>query len=444
MATFASQRPVCVIGAGVSGLLAARRLLEAGAGVRVIERRAGLGGLWNPDAKYGGAYRSAHLISSKHTTELPGFPMPAGFPDFPGHADVLAYLRALADRHALGGHMTFGREVASAVPIDDDGGWRVRLDDGSEDDYAGLVIATGHHWASAPPPAGDAGFDGTVLHAADYRSPEAFTGRRVVVAGLGNTACDIAVDAVYAGAEVILSVRGGNHVMPKYLFGRPTDRLSKDMPLMRLTHRLPDSVRSVLDERTIRTLGGRPERFGLPRPRHRLYDRQPLVNSMLLYHLGHGDIRVRPPIAELRSSSAVFADGTEDKADIVVWATGYRVSFPFCDVRAHLNGDDRGRPRLWLNMFHPQRRDVVAVGLVDPLASWPALDLQAQLAARHLSAVMAGTGSVHAAAEVTAPMLGDGPDREWLFRGHDYTGQLAAVLGRLPGSVPHAEPAVDR
>jgi cation diffusion facilitator CzcD-associated flavoprotein CzcO len=434
MAKFAPRRPVCVIGAGVSGLLTARRLLETGAEVRVIERRADLGGLWNPDARYGGAYRSAHLISSKHTTELPDFPMPAGFPDFPGRADVLSYLRALADRHALREHLTFGREVTGAAPAAD-GGWRVELDDGTADEYAGLVIATGHHWAPAPPPVSDAGFDGTVVQATAYQTPEALAGRRVIVAGLGNTACDIAVDAVYAGAQVTLSVRGGNHVVPKYLFGQPTDRLGKDVALMRLTHRLPSSVRSVLDERTMRTLGGRPERFGLPRPRHRLYDRQPLVNSMLLYHLGHGDIRVRPPITELRSSGAVFADGTEDKADVIVWANGYRASFPFCDVAAHLNGDDRGRPRLALNMFHPGRRDVVAVGLVDPLGSWPALDLQARLAARHLSAVLAGTGSLHAAGPLDVPAPGAGPDREWLFRGHDYTRELEAALARLDGSV---------
>lgn len=426
-----SPRPVCVIGAGASGLFTARRLLELDLPVRVIERRGGLGGLWNADARYGGAYRSAHLISSKHTTELPDFPMPAHFPDFPGRGQVLDYLRELADDHDLRRHITVGREATFAAPVPE-GGWRVRLDDGSEDDYAALVVATGHHWAPALPGVSDAGFEGTVLHSVSYQTPETFTGRRVVVAGLGNSACDVAVDAVYAGAGVMLSVRGGNHVVPKYLFGRPTDRLGTDGPA-RLTHRLPSAARSALDERMIRALWGKPERFGLPRPAHRLYDRQPLISSVLLYHLGHGDIQVRPPVAELRSSSVVFADGSQEKADVVVWCTGYRVSLPFLDVGAHLNGDAAGRPRLWLNMFHPGRADVIAAGLVDPLGSWPALDLQARLAALHLRGVVSGGPRMHEVTAMPVPELAARADREWLFKGHEYSGALRGALDRLSG-----------
>ena len=308
---------VAVIGAGAAGLFTARHLLELGIGADVIERRAGLGGLWNPDDRFGGAYRSAHLISSKHTTELPDFPMPAGFPDFPGRGHVLEYLRALAGQHDLASHIGFGQQVASAEPLADRG-WRVRLDNGDEREYAALVIATGHHWAPAEPDVSAASFGGTVLHAAAYQTPEMFTGRRVVVAGLGNTAVDIAVDAVYAGADVTLSVRSGSHVVPKYLFGQPTDRLGKDSPAMRVTHRFPPAARAALDQRMIRTLGGRPERFGLPRPQHRLYDRQPLVNSALLYHLGHGDIRVKPPVAALEPSLVRFTDGSTLPADVMV------------------------------------------------------------------------------------------------------------------------------
>src|SRR5262249_49734195 len=150
-----------------------------------------------------------------------------------------------------------------------------------------LIIATGHHWDPVRPSVPTAGFDGLVLHSAEYRTPDLFAGRRVVVVGLGNSACDIAVDAVYAGADVTLSVRGGNHLIPNYLFGRPVDRVGRDGVAAALTGRLPAPVRRAVDGRMIRTFAGPPERFGLPAPRRRLYERQPLVNSLLPYHLGH-------------------------------------------------------------------------------------------------------------------------------------------------------------
>jgi len=427
------SRPVCVVGAGVAGLLAARRLLERDLAVEVVERRPGLGGLWRYDPGYGGVYPSAHLISSRHSTELPDFPMPAGYPDYPGHEQALAYLHAFAARYDLTEHITFGRSVRCARPVPA-GGWEIEFDDGDRRDYAALVVASGHHWDPRPAPVDPAGFDGTVLHSAGYRGPEVLAGARVLVVGLGNTACDVAVDAVNAGARVTLSVRGGAHVIPKYLLGLPADQASNATPVSGLVARLPDRARAAIEQRLIRRLAGAPEDFGLPRPDHRLYQRQPLVSTLLPYHLGHGDIRVRPPVSALRAGTAHFADGSTEPADVVVWCTGYRVTVPFLDVRAVLGGDEQGRPRLWLNMFNPGRPDVVAVGLVDALGSWPVLDLQARLAAEHLRGVLhpAGGHPVPAPPGTWRPAaaVGPGPDRHWLFQGRWYARHLRQVLRR--------------
>ncbi|SCL14989.1 Predicted flavoprotein CzcO associated with the cation diffusion facilitator CzcD [Micromonospora nigra] len=430
----ASREPICVVGAGVAGLLATRRLLAEGLAVEVVERRAAAGGLWRRDPRYGGVYHSAHLISSKYSTALPDFPMPADYPDYPGHRQVLDYLDRFTAHHGLLEHVTFGREVTAAVPRDG-GGWRCAFDDGREVDYAALVIASGHHWEPACPDVPHDGFDGTVMHAASYDTPEFLAGQRVVVVGLGNTACDIAVDALYAGAEVMLSVRTGNQIIPKYLMGKPVDQLSKGGAEW-LTSRLPEGVRTGIEERLIRKLAGTPEAFGLPAPTHRLYARQPVVNSLVPYHIGHGDIRVVPPVTELSGSTVAFTDGTKTQADVVIWGTGYRVSLPFLDVRAQLNGDEQGRPRLWLNMFHPDRDDVVAIGLVDALGSFSTLDVQAQLVARHLRSVLAGDASplTHGLMpRPFTPALGNGPDREWLFKDRSYTRLLRKLLHQAGG-----------
>ena len=95
-----SQR-VCVIGAGSSGLAAAKNLKEHGFTVEVLEREDDLGGNWNYGKPHARVYRSTHMISSKRCTEFTDFPMPRDFPDFPHHTQILAYLRAYAAHFSL-------------------------------------------------------------------------------------------------------------------------------------------------------------------------------------------------------------------------------------------------------------------------------------------------------------------------------------------------------
>lgn len=423
-----SDLPVCVMGAGISGLCTARRLLELGLRVEVLERRSGAGGLWNRDERYGGVYRSAHLISSRRCTELADYPMPVGYPDFPGHAQVLDYLRGFAAHYGIERHVKYGKAVRRAEPLDT-GGWRVNLENGDSAEYSALVLATGHHWAPAVPDVVVNAFDGITMHSADYNSSAILAGKRVVIVGFGNSAGDVAVDAVSAGATVSLSVRSGNQVLPKYLFGLPIDRVNCDKLIGRLSSRLlPWRLKRALDERLIRALTCAPERFGLPRPQHRLNERQPLISSLLLCHIGHGDIRIRPPIAGLSGSAVRYVDGAEDEADIVIWCTGYQVSLPMIDVAAHLNGDAKGRPRLWLNLLPPKRDDIAVVGMVDTLNSWAGLDLQAQLVARHLRE----PGVLRNVPERRRiPDHPPGPDRNWLFQGRGYEAVLRRQLKRF-------------
>ncbi len=150
----------------------------------------------------------------------------------------------------------------------------------------GVLVANGT--LSEPSvPTFDGSFDGEILHTSAYKSPSVFAGKRVLIIGAGNSGCDIAVDAVHHAASVDISVRRGYYFVPKYLFGKPADTLNQGRPL-------PPRIKQAIDSRVLKVFTGDPVRFGFPKPDYKIYESHPIVNSLVLHHLGHGDLRVRP------------------------------------------------------------------------------------------------------------------------------------------------------
>jgi cation diffusion facilitator CzcD-associated flavoprotein CzcO len=369
-----------VIGAGPAGLAAIRSLKEAGISVEAAERNADVGGQWLYGAPSSAVYASTHLISSKATTAFADFPMPAEWPPYPSHVQIQQYFKNFAKHFDLYPLIRFDDGVAKLERSN--GGWRATFDKGEVRDYEGVVIANGH--LSDPLiPRVPGTFSGTVMHAKEYKSPEIFDGKRVLIAGMGNTGCDIVVDAIHRAKQVLWSVRGGNYFVPKFVAGYPADVRNHNSKLV-----LPKWLRSMLHERVLRILVGPPERFGLPRPTHRLYDRTPIVNSLVLLHLGQGDVAVRRPIREFAGNEVVFEDGKRDQADIVVFATGYRITFPFLSDPVALNWREQAAaPRLYLNVFPPGDNNLFVAGLLEGAGvGWPGRALQTDLIAAYILA----------------------------------------------------------
>lgn len=370
-----------VIGAGPAGLAALKSLKEAGLPAEGVDSHDDVGGQWLYGAANSAVYASTHLISSKRTTAFADFPMPEDWPAYPDHGRVLQYLRDFTAHFGLRPLIRFNTTVTALDRRGD--GWRATFGDGTTRDYAGVIIANGH--LSDPLRPQIAGrFDGALLHAKDYKTPDIFEGKTVLVAGMGNTGCDIVVDAVHRAKSVLWSVRGGNHFVPKFIAGKPADEGN---------HRskrfiLPKGLRARLHEPLLRLLVGPPERFGLPRPQHRLYDRTPIVNSLVLQHLGQGDVALRKPIREFRGGKVVFADGREDAVDLVLLATGYRITFPFMADLAPLNWQAAsGAPHLFMNIFPPDDNNLFVAGLLEGAGvGWAGRALQTDLIAAYLTA----------------------------------------------------------
>ena len=374
-----SSNIYCVIGAGPSGLTAVKNLRQAGLRCECLERQHDLGGNWHYGSQASSVYESTHLISSKRLTEYTDHPMPDDYPEYPSHVQALEYLGGYARRFDLRESIRFGAPVSRVEPAAD--GWDVTLAAGETRRYAGVIIANGHHW-DPQYPSYPGQWSGDAIHSRDYKTPEILRGRRVLVVGAGNSGCDIAVEAAVNARAVFHSARRGYHYLPKFLFGKPIDQCGER--LLRLG--LPLWLRRTIAEQMVRVALGKPERFGLPRPDHQLYESHPIVNSQMLYYVGHGKIRVKPEVRLLAGDRVEFVDGSVEPIDLIVYATGFRLSFPFID-RERLNWRD-GCPRLFLNVFHPREERLFVAGMIQPdSGAWGLVDLQAQLIARYLAAI---------------------------------------------------------
>lgn len=420
-----------VIGAGPAGLAAIQSLKAAGLAVEAVEQNADVGGQWLYGAPPSAVYASTHLISSKRTTAFADYPMPEDWPAYPNHAQVLDYLRGYAKHFDLIPQIRFNTGVRKLTR--QGAGWRATFSDGSARDYAGVIIANGHLSDPLIPKTAGA-FDGALLHAKDYKTADIFEDKRVLVVGMGNTGCDIVVDAVHRAKKVLWSVRGGNHFVPKFLAGKPADE-GNHKPRRFI---IPKTLRSMLHEPLLRFIVGPPERFGLPKPAHRLYDRTPIVNSLVLQHLGQGDVMVRPPIREFDGKSVVFADGRSDEVDLVLLATGYRITFPFLDDLSVLDWvEASGAPKLFMNIFPPQDNGLFVAGLLEGAGvGWEGRALQARVIAAYLDAQAARPAAAAAlrreiAAWSAKPPRRDGGEHSLFVDFLTYKRDLQRALARL-------------
>lgn len=375
-----------VIGAGPMGLAAARNLDAQGLPFTGYELHTDVGGLWDIDNPHSTMYQSAHLISSKRMTEFAAFPMADSAATYPRHDAVKQYFRDYARQFDLYRRFEFSTRVVSVSPDND--GWNVAVDkDGvrSGRHFDGVLIASGTlHTPNRPELPGH--FTGELMHACDYCEPSLFAGKRVLVIGCGNSACDIAIDAVHHAKSVDLSVRRGYYFVPKFIAGKAADTLGGRI-------RLPRRVKQWVDATLIRWVAGKPSQYGLPDPDYRIYQSHPVMNTLVLHHLGHGDITPRGAITGVSGQQVTFAGGDHGEYDLILAATGYQLDYPFIE-RSELNwhGD---APQLYLNIFHPHYANLFMLGMLEAAGlGWEGRNEQAELVALYLKHKGTGNAAV--------------------------------------------------
>jgi cation diffusion facilitator CzcD-associated flavoprotein CzcO len=351
-----------VIGAGPSGLAVAANLRRRGLSFVVAEATEEVGGIWNVGSANSPAYSSLHFISSKKLSAFTDFPMPEDYPDYPSAIQIRDYLRAYAKHHELYSSIRFNTAVDRLEPLTA-GGFSVRFSEGAVEQFAGVIVATGHlrqpNLVEFP-----GTFSGEMFHSFEYRNSSRLQGKRVLVVGVGNSGCDIAVDSSHVADKTFISARSGVWFVPKYILGKPADEFAEDGP--RLPRSIEQRVVVPIFERIAKWLAGDPVRFGLPKPKHRILDQIPVVNTQLLYMLGHGRISPKGNVSALDGDRVVFADGSSEQVDAIVLATGYNVHFGFCD--SALLGP-KSPSELALNILHPTNPDILVAGLTEGIGS---------------------------------------------------------------------------
>lgn len=366
-----------VIGAGISGLTTGKMLSDYGVRYTCFESSDRIGGNWafqNPNG-HSSVYRSLHIDTSRYQLSFRDFPMPADYPDFPHHTQIKSYLDAYAEAFGLLDAIEFENEVTHARRLDG-GGWELTTGRGETRHFDLLVVGNGHHWDPRYPEFPGT-FTGESLHSHHYidpRTPLDFAGRRILVVGIGNSAADIAVElsSKTLDTTVMLSTRSGAWIVPKYVAGQPADKYFK------LNPHIPFSWQRKVMQTFQPLSAGRPENYGLPTPNHKFFESYPTQSVELPLRLGSGDITAKPNVSRLDGPTVHFADGTAADFDVIIYATGYNITFPFFDPE-FLGAPDNRIP-LYKRMFSPGIDDLVFIGFAQPTPTlFPFVEAQSRL-----------------------------------------------------------------
>lgn len=347
---------ICIVGAGPAGLTMARSLLAKGIPFQVFEKHNDVGGIWDISNPGSPMYESAHFISSKYLSSYFDFPMPENYPDYPSNREILKYHRDFAKTYNLYPSIQFNTSIKEIK--EKDGYWIVETSSNEKYLFGGIVCASGITWSpNQPKLEGENSFTGQILHSVNYKSPTLFHGKRVLIVGAGNSGCDIACDAGANAEQAFISVRRGYHFIPKHILGQPADVFGDG------AHWIPNWVSQLVFGRLLKFLVGDLTKLGLPAPDHKIFETHPIINDQLIHNLRHGDVIAKPDIEKLEGDSVVFKDGSKEKIDIIILATGYNWSIPYMDSKYF--EWKNGRPDLYLTLFNRNFENLYALGYME-------------------------------------------------------------------------------
>ncbi|CAK8571700.1 unnamed protein product [Lathyrus sativus] len=324
-----------IVGAGPSGLATAACLNQQGVPFMILERSNCIASLWQNRT-----YDRLKLHLPKQFCQLPNFPFPQDFPEYPSKKQFINYLESYAKHFEI--NPQFNECVLSAKYDENTGLWRVKTKTETENETVSnqneveyicrwLVVATGENAECVVPDIeGLSDFNGQVIHACDYKSGEGFRGKKVLVIGCGNSGMELALDLCNHNASPSVVLRSSVHVLPREMLGRSTFELAV-MMMKWLPVWLVDKILLMLAWLVF----GNIEKYGIKRPLEgplELKNRKgktPVLDIGTLEKIRSGDIKVVPGIKRFFDGFVELVNGEKNEVDAVVLATGYRSNVPF-------------------------------------------------------------------------------------------------------------------
>nr|XP_027778681.1 dimethylaniline monooxygenase [N-oxide-forming] 5-like [Marmota flaviventris] len=446
-----ARKRVAVIGAGISGLAAIKCCLDEGLEPTCFERNDDIGGLWkfqkNPSEKMPSIYKSVTINTSKEMMCFSDFPVPDHFPNYMHNSKLMEYFRMYASHFGLLKYICFKTRVQSVRKCPDfpvSGQWDVVVEaEGQRESllFHGVLVCSGHHTDPHLPLQAFPGiekFKGRYFHSREYKSPEDFSGKRIVVVGMGNSAVDIAVELSRVAEQVLLSTRRGSWILHRvWDNGYPMDSSS----ITRFNSFIQKIFTTALVNNYLeKTLNSRfnHAHYGL-QPQHRPLSQHPTVSDDLPNHIISGRVQVKPNVREFTETDTIFDDGTvEGNIDAVVFATGYSFSFPFLDGLIEVADNEVSLYKL---MFPPnlEKPTLAVIGLVQPLGIvLPIAELQSRWAARVFKGLKKLPSETDMLAEINrrktrmAKEFVDSPRDASRVYYIDYMDEIASELGVKP------------
>ena len=348
------KKKVAIIGAGVSGLAAAKAFKEVGHDIKVFERSHDLGGVWEPSRSYPGIQTQSPKDQYRYTDKA----MPADFPEWPRGRQVHQYLSDYANDHDLHEHMNFGCEILSMQRRpDEQPGWSLDISRNQApakvEQFDFIAAATGQFSSKNKPEfPGQDQFEsqgGQVLHSSEYTSSDIVKGKDLIVLGFSKSATDIAVNAANNGANSVTMVYrrpvwrvpyfiGGVINFKRIFYARRLERLFQSWELSR-TDKLKYAIAAPFIWANWRALEAlltvqlKLKQTG-QRPTEKIEDVAncsiPLVTAGFYDMLADGRIKaVQGAFQSYDTGQIMLTNGEHAKADIAVLATGWNLGVPY-------------------------------------------------------------------------------------------------------------------
>jgi dimethylaniline monooxygenase (N-oxide forming) len=371
------MKQVCIIGAGSSGITAIKALKDQNISFDCYEKGSQIGGVWrfNNDNGVSSAYRSLHINTNRKVMAYQDFPMPDHYPMFPHHSNIITYFENYVEKFDLQKHIIFNTSVEKVVQNADET-FTLTLNTGATENYEYIIVANGHHWHPRfPEPAFEGEFTGEVIHSHHYKEVDQVKNKNVLIVGIGNSAVDIACEAArqHTG-RVVISTRSGAYIIPNWLGSMPFDDLANP-----ITTSLPLWLQRIFFNAALWLARGKQEKFGVPKPSRPTLKEHPTLSQDLLPLAGRGAVKFKPNIKKFHGKTVIFEDGSEEDFDIIIYATGYKVSFPFLKHLETFDIENTNAIHLFKKVIHPSFQKIFFLALIQPLgAIMPLAEIQAK------------------------------------------------------------------